>query len=383
MKTLMKLLFLILITFFSVQSYSQKPEPVYSFVRVLNDQNWYEQQAKLWKQKIDKNSNDKMAWVNFYKANRAIIRYFNIDIKKDPESYLMPLDEIIKKAEKAIPNSFELYYLEAYDKGSYTEKGSEYLLKAQQLRPFDKLILSDLMNYYQFQNDKANIELVSTKWFESNEMPQEILITAYNNLVSLDANAILLVNGDNDTYPYWILQNVQKIRPDVLILNVSLSLIDPYREKIFKENSISQLTLKNDSDRNSKTIVKFIFENVSDRPVYVSVFVDQDIYKNYIDRMYLTGLSFKYSDKTFDNLAILQNNFENKFMLDFLKQSFYYNYAQSAVNQMNSGYLAIFLKLYEHYLLCGETVKAQNIKELAKTVSEDAGNNVWMKYFEK
>jgi hypothetical protein len=383
MKTSMKLILGLLLMAFSLQGFAQKPEPVYSVIRQIHEFEWYEQQAKAWKQEIDRGTKDKMAWVYFFKANR----YARFKDEKKWESklgrYFMTQDKIIKLAEKAIPNSFEFYFLKANDDAAGSGSGESNIMKAQALKPYDPLILPWLMNYYQFKNDKANIEILSKKWLESNEMPQELLITAYNNLVSLEPNAILLTNGDNDTYPYWVLQNGLNIRPDAMILNISLSVIDSYREVLFKSNNITALNITNGSDRRSETIIKHIVENVQDRPIYVSVFTDQDVYKSYADKMYLVGLSYKYSKAAFDNIAVLRNNVENKFMLDFLKYSFYNNYAQSAVNQMNTGYLAIFLKLYEHYLTSGETVKAQKIKELAKLVAEKGNTTDWMKYFDK
>jgi len=382
MKTSMKLILGLLLTALSLQSYAQKPEPVYSFVRQIHDFDWYEQQAKAWKQEIDKGTKDKMAWVYWFHANR----YASITDTERYESikaaYFQKPENILKLAEKAIPNSFELYYLRTKnDSGGY---GSEdNIVKAQNLRPFDPLILPELMNNYQFKQDKSNIKLVSKKWLESNEMPQEILTTAYNNLVSLEPNAILLTYGDNDTYPYWVLQGGQKIRPDVLILNISLAIIDSYREILFKNNNIPALIISDPNNKTSETIVKHIFENVKDRPAYVSVFANQDIFKSYTNNLYLVGLSYKYSKEPFDNLAVIRNNVENKYLLDFLKHSFYKNYAQGVVNQMNTGYIAMFLKLHEHYLASGEIKKAQDIKELAKTVAENGGSSDWMKYFEK
>jgi hypothetical protein len=67
-----------------------------------------------------------------------------------------------------------------------------------------------------------------------------------------------------------------------------------------------------------------------------------------------------------------------------LKIDYRNDYARTVVNQSNLSYLAVFLKLYEHYLQCGETQKAQRLKELAKTVSEKSSvGTEWMKYFEK
>jgi hypothetical protein len=384
MKTTFKKLVLAFLCTISITAFAQKAEPVYSFVRVIHDFEWYQQQAKVWKNEIDNGTKNKMAWVYYFTANRMANACDSKKWESLKKDYFLPKEDIIKLAEIAIPNSFELFYMKIYDNSAGSEYGSGYILKAQKIKPYDTLLLPWLMNYYQFKNDKENIGIVSKKWFESNEMPIELLATAYDKLMSVDENGILLVNGDNDTYPFWILQNVQKIRTDVFVINVSLSLNDSYREAIFKENSIPPLTFKDNSERNMSGIVKHIIENIKTRPIYVSINMDPDIYKDYSDKMYMVGLAFRYSDKSFNNMAVLQNNVENKFLLDFLKTNFSNNYAQSVVDQSNLSYLAVFLKLYEQYNLSGETLKAQKIKELAKIVSSRSEYGTkWMQYFEK
>jgi hypothetical protein len=59
---------------------------------------------------------------------------------------------------------------------------------------------------------------------------------ARNMLVTLPPGTILITNGDNDTYPLWYLQAVEKEREDVAVLNINLLNTAPFLKHLLKRH---------------------------------------------------------------------------------------------------------------------------------------------------
>ena len=378
---------LILFLSFVTTSYPQKPEKVYSIVKQIKTFDWYKSQAEQWGAIVRKGKADPETWLNYLTACRMAKNIFPDNWQKEKGYYLVDPEKIVIKMSESIPNTFEYYYAKARSNHSFDEQQIKDMFKAYELGPDRPEILDELVAYYEIQRDTVNSGKICRKWFESRDISPGILNWNYNVLASLDSNSILITNGDNDTYPAWILQYVQNFRKDIVVLNIYLILIERYRNKLLAEKNIKSFqpdTSAKDYVHYLGSIVKQIVKNSNGRNVYFSFTLTPQFYDDIKDKTYMIGLAFKYSEKDFDNMAYLINNYEKNWLLDYLKSDFTYDLSVSVVDQINTNYLPVFAKLYNHYRLSGKIESMDYVRNLAKLVAKKSENMDYYKYlFEK
>lgn len=95
---------------------------------------------------------------------------------------------------------------------------------------------------------------------------------AINYLESCAPNAILFTNGDNDTYPLWYAQNVEGIRTDIRIINMSLLPTDWYSsillDKVYESEPLPLTFTKEELRAGNNDFVKFANTSIDQSKFY-------------------------------------------------------------------------------------------------------------------
>ena len=363
----------------SFSSFAQQPEQIKKITVESKDAAYYKQQMELWKEYLNTHKQEENAWYNYFLSTRYYNSTLQMPYEESKSKMLLLFDEM----GKAIPNTFTYNLTKSWDMGVWDKDSFEYILKAYQLKPADPQVLIELIVRYEVYGPAEKRTEFVKKYYDLQVDSPELLNVCYNLMASLEPNAIVFTEGDNDTFPLWMLQDALNIRKDVIVLNTSLICLDEYRERIFKEHgiilpadTINELKIGVGNVKKSIVMLNKIVEvlaTYTQRPIYISHTVDEksEIRKYIKDRLYVVGLASQYSKKRIDNTALIKRHYENDFLLDYILLDFRRDEKASIIKWVNQIYLGPFTTLYKHYVLSGEEAKARRIKKYIDVITTD------------
>ena len=191
----------------------ERPEKIVSKRQVIYETETYQKLAKLWEDYYDAFPSED-AYANWMYAARYA----------GDENY----GKLLEKGYNKYPSNPTILYLYGMNKYEHNSAESLRLMeKAVRLDPSYMDPWFDLVIKYMLRNDEK-LDVALRHLLDGGVISDEVMDYNYNMLASLAKNAILITNGDNDTYPGWILTRILKYRPDVTIVNRSLLNTDWY-----------------------------------------------------------------------------------------------------------------------------------------------------------
>lgn len=365
-----------------------KPEPQVSFARESKPHVYYVEQAELWAKELQKDSLSEISWYNYFRSCRnaqGTADWQTDFVKESP--YLMEGGDVVKIMGKYIPGTFTHYYLSYMTQGIGTDNHAN-LFKAYEMNPNFEGIHSSMISYAESSNDYSLRKKVNKEWFKTNYLSHQELTYNYNVLMSLDSNAILLTQHDNDTYPAWMLQDVLNIRTDVLVINIDFLLLDNYRTYLFDKLNIQGLELGeidvNVYRSNWEKVTAQILKNYQgDRKIYLGMTLFNQLYEEFEKELYISGLALHYSKSKLDLKKRNRQLYENIFHLDYLKHAFLTDPNQENINVQNLNYISCFKSVYDTYKKENNREEAKKIKDLIISLAERIDNPAYLERIEE
>lgn len=190
------------------------------------DQATYAELAREWREYIDTHGESAQALTNLSRA---------YEYSGEREAALIAA----RRAAEIEPDAPEALYcygklLFKYDRDR--AEALRLLERSRQLAPDAERTLTMLAIAYMQRGDFKQSEELFRTIHTRNILPRPLQDFAYNMLVGLPEGALVITNGDNDTFPPLALQAGMAFRTDVIVLNRNLLNLDGYREAFFERH---------------------------------------------------------------------------------------------------------------------------------------------------
>jgi hypothetical protein len=353
---------------------SAEPEPQVSFAREVRPHGYYVEQAEAWSKELQKDSLSETNWYNYFRAcrNAQGTADWRSDFV-DESPYLMEGGEVVELMGEYIPDTFTHLYLSYMTQGIGTAN-HENLFKAYAMNPDFPGIHSSMVSYAESSMDRALRKEVNREWIKQNYISPQLLNYCYNVLMSVDKDAILFTQHDNDTYPMWILQDALGIREDVSVINIDFLLLPEFREGTFGMLGVAPADLGevdiDEYHENWESSVSHVLEEYSGgRPIYLGMTLFEHLYEDFEKELYVSGLTLLYSKEPRDTSKKNIDLYENTFLLDYLSHNFYSDPNQMNVNYQNTNYVSCFKEVFDIYRAEGRADEADTVRRIALDIA--------------
>lgn len=374
-----RLLLLVVCCYVSAQVYSQKTTFQWSD-SIMAQVPSFRKQADEWKQKTEKNPTDEEAWFR-YDHTLSMLRTFTPGKAIEKE-----ISDMLEAIKKHIPNT-----------ATYALIRNSTLPFREQDMSFKDIIdkWPDAVLHYPTYlavslEDKERLERISTRWYQSGTYPPEALTFTYNELISADKDALIITDTNFDLYGSYLLRYGKGLFADKKVIFSTFLIGTPFMDKITEELGIPKYeekdsekiymtktpvtTLMNKSKECLDHIIKY-----TKRPVYFSISVSEPMKALFKPYLHPEGLLMRYSPEPYDNLAVMRRNFENTYLLDYLRESFYPEKMMEGtsldperVEMLSLYYVPAFRSLLQFYKESGDVTHYDKLYSLLESVIRKA-----------
>ena len=325
---------------------------------------WYQTQKEAWKIELKKDKRNEKAWDNYAYACFAIWQTEEDSSKK--QEFQKELGTCIKRMKKYIPDTRTYYrYLLVQNSDSLEqERIHQQILSLK--RTCERDFLDDIRYCYEMHQIEKMKE-IAYEWYKSGLFSSDLLSYCYNELVGLERNSVLISEPTLSIFYHHLLQYGLGLFADIEIIS-SVDLMKPEQGKWFWEKQGVDLKIFSDSKKIAPGAEYFLEKEK--RPVYFSQFVFQkDLLEALKNKLYSEGLVLKYSLKPYNNIAVARKNYEQVYLLDYLRRPWVCYHPGITYNMTaNWNYIISFAPLLQFYRTSGDKNQYVKLKNLLQGI---------------
>ena len=349
------------------------PQPIISIIKQEHKPVWYIRQAALWKAETERNPRNDDAWLNYYHATRYA--YWG-DAEEQDDSFGKRLDAIVDEVAQAYPESYAQYILENFNQRmtSTHHPYEDHMEEAIRMRPDNVRYYPDYVVYLLSHDNEELLKDILRRWYESGEYSPSLLGYAYNEMIGMDSDGIIFVNGDVPTYSKLIVGQGKGLFPQITVVCVSLLWDEAYRQTICRKLGIPLYEAFGTSTTDAKAWEEGFEQHViahTKRAVYFSTLMEIPSFK---DKLYSEGLIYRYSERPYDNLSMKKRNFEWGYLTDYLYEPMYPETYGASASRLNLNYIPCFKSLLDYYKTTGDKANYTRLYNLMKRIVYRAEN---------
>ena len=283
------------------------------------------------------------------------------DSKQIDNNEQVSLDAIIAGMREYIPHSYTFYY-NSYRNQRHNTDYYPHLELAYDLQPDSPETFDEFIAYGEIEEDQSIKKEFSQKLLDAEVYSDAELEYNWNTLNSCSDNSILITNGNVDTYPAWIQQEVYDAAQTVKVVNVDLLYNKSYCTTTFDELGVSNMEISRDTD--PLKILEHILDEEPAMDTYVALTMPQKVLKKYSKSLYITGLAMRYDPSgKFENLHHLARNWEVRFHKEHMQKS----------DPINKNYVMMLAILNNYYDDIGNIAARDEVRSFMKVLVPQTG----------
>lgn len=268
------------------------------------DNNIQNEQVTYWQTIVDYNRQDQQAWMNLFKSTMFVL-YPERSRNLNQESFAR-LHKLLDEMKSVNPNGYAYHYCNYLLQGK-NEEGLMSLSTAYAINQQNEFI-DDMLAKAIIENNSSEIQRFSSLLKQTGIYGSATFEYNQNVLASLEKNAVLITYGSADTYPLVVLQQEMNQRKDVQIINLEWLTHPQYSVEKYE---LLKVKAPEKKDIPEESHLKELLKTTSEFPIYLGLTLSEASYAPYKNKLYCTGLAFKYSEVGVFNIEVLEKNWKN------------------------------------------------------------------------